>query len=190
MHNRTFFTSDLHFGHDREFIWKERGFGSIDEMNETIVKNWNSVVSEGDDVYVLGDLMLGGPEYYSKGLELIGRLNGNLHVIAGNHDTDKRNELYKTLPNVVSVLHAERLKWNGYHFWLSHFPSNTSNLEKESLKQMTINISGHTHSKSKFYKDMPYIYNAAVDAHDCTPVSVEEVISDIKDKIKECKNFL
>lgn len=190
MTNKIFFTSDLHFGHNREFIYKERGFDSIDDMNEAIIKNWNSVVSECDDVYVLGDLMLGGPEYHVKGIELIKRLNGRIHVIAGNHDTDRRIELYKTLPNVVSVLQAERIKWNGYHFWLSHFPANTSNLEKETLKQVTINISGHTHSKSKFYKDIPYIYNAAVDAHNCTPVSVEEVISDIKEKIEECKTFL
>lgn len=190
MSNRIFFTSDLHFGHNREFIWKERGFSSMDEMNETIVERWNNTVSSDDDVYVVGDLMLGGSEYHEKGLELIKRLNGNIHIIAGNHDTDKRIELYKTLPNVVSVLHAERLKWNGYHFWLSHFPADTSNLEKESLKQVTINISGHTHSKHKFHKDIPYIYNVAVDAHNCTPVTVDEVITDIKEKIEECKKLL
>ena len=33
-------TSDLHFGHDREFIWKARGFNSIEEMNETIIQKW------------------------------------------------------------------------------------------------------------------------------------------------------
>ena len=49
-----FLTSDLHFNHDREFVWKVRGFTSVQEMNETIVKNWNSVVNPDDDVYVLG----------------------------------------------------------------------------------------------------------------------------------------
>lgn len=190
MANKIFFTSDLHFNHNREFIFNERGFSSINEMNEAIVNNWNNVVEDNDDVYVLGDLMLGGSEGSETGVNLIKRLNGRIHIVIGNHDTDRRIELYKTIPSVVSVSHAERLKWNGYHFWLSHFPANTSNLEKETLKQVTINISGHTHSKSKFYKDIPYIYNCAVDAHDCTPVSVEEVIKDIKEKIEECKSYL
>lgn len=187
---KIYFTSDLHFNHNREFIWGDRGFSSVEEMNETIIKNWNNTVTNDDDVYVVGDVMLGGGDSHEKGLGLIKQLNGKIHIIAGNHDTDRRIELYKTLSNVVSVTHAERLKWNGYHFWLSHFPSNTSNLSKETLKQMTINISGHTHAKSKFYKDIPYIYNVSVDAHNCTPVSVEDVIIDIKEKIEECKSYL
>ena len=28
--------SDLHLGHDREFVWKKRGFSSCEEMNNTI----------------------------------------------------------------------------------------------------------------------------------------------------------
>lgn len=187
---KIYFTSDLHFNHNREFVWGSRGFSSIVEMNETIIRNWNNIVSNDDDVYVAGDIMLGGADGYESGIELIKQLNGKIHIVAGNHDTDKRIELYKTLPNVVSVSQAERLKWNGYHFWVSHFPADTSNLCKETLKQMTINISGHTHSNSKFYKDIPYIYNVAVDAHNCTPVSVEEVIYDINEKIEECKSYL
>ena len=54
-----FLTSDLHFGHNKEFIYKVRGFNSIEEMNEAIIERWNSVVNNDDDVYVLGDLMLG-----------------------------------------------------------------------------------------------------------------------------------
>lgn len=187
---KIFFTSDLHFNHNRGFIFADRGFSSVEEMNNAIVNNWNFTVFDDDDVYVLGDLMLGGSENMEKGLELIKSLNGRIHVIIGNHDTDKRIEAYKTLENVVSVAHAERLNWNGYHFWLSHFPANTGNLEKETLKQVTINLSGHTHSKHKFYKDIPYIYNVSVDAHDCTPVLVDDIIEDIYRKIDECKELL
>lgn len=41
-----YLTSDLHFGHDREFIWKVRGFSSIDEMNEVYVDKWNSLITD------------------------------------------------------------------------------------------------------------------------------------------------
>ena len=59
MSEQIYVTSDLHFGHDREFIWKVRGYDSVDEMNEDYVHKWNITVDNDDDVYVLGDLMLG-----------------------------------------------------------------------------------------------------------------------------------
>ena len=49
-------TSDLHFGHDREFIWKARGYNSIEEMNEDYVHKWNITVNDEDDATV-GDLI-------------------------------------------------------------------------------------------------------------------------------------
>ena len=33
-----YFTSDLHLGHDREFIYKDRGYDNIREMSEDIRK--------------------------------------------------------------------------------------------------------------------------------------------------------
>lgn len=87
--------------HNREFIYKPRGFDSVDEMNDTIIANHNNVVKPEDDVYLLGDLLLGGPDNLEKGLEMIRSLNGRLHLVRGNHDTDKRWEAYAALPNVV-----------------------------------------------------------------------------------------
>lgn len=181
------FTSDLHLGHDRAFIYGPRGFKTIQDMNEAIETRWNNTVKPGDEVYILGDLMLGDN---SQGLEILDRLEGNLHIIRGNHDSDTRIELYKTLPSVVEICDAKFLKIEGYHFYLTHFPCLTGNLEKEALKQMTLNLSGHTHSKDRFYMDLPYVYNVAMDAHNCFPVSFEEVATDMKDKIIECKEFL
>jgi len=183
-----YFTSDLHFFHDREFIWKPRGFKDVNEMNVEIEKRWNALIGEDDHVYILGDLMLGGAS--NKGMDILKRLNGNLHIVIGNHDTDNRISLYRTLPNVKSITYAAKVRYEGYKFYLTHFPSMTGNLEKESLKQMTLNLSGHTHSKSKFYNDIPYIYNVAVDAHDCRPVAIEQIIKDMNDKVEECKEQL
>ena len=53
-----YLTSDLHFCHNREFLYKPRGFDSVWDMNKVIVESWNKVVGADDDVYVLGDLML------------------------------------------------------------------------------------------------------------------------------------
>ena len=52
-------TSDLHFSHERDFVYGPRGFKSAQEMNETIISVWNRLIKPDDDVYVLGDLFVG-----------------------------------------------------------------------------------------------------------------------------------
>ena len=185
---KIYFTSDLHFGHDREFIWGPRGFTSVHEMNEAIVNNWNSIVNPEDDVYVLGDLMLGNNE---TGIGFIKRLKGHIHVIRGNHDSDVRIKKYNYCTNIKEITEGQYLKCGEYTFYLNHFPTFTSNLEKDSsLKHHLINLFGHTHQKTNFYEDIPFMYHVGVDSHNNTPVSVEEIIADIQKKVEECKKFL
>lgn len=176
-------TSDWHFNHDREFIWKPRGFTSVQEMNTEIVRRHNEVIKPEDTVYILGDVMLGGQD--ESGLEFIKAVNGNKIIIAGNHDTDRRRELYQSRLN-IPVHDALRIRHNGYHLYLSHFPTLTSNLEKESLKQCTINAYGHTHQTTNFFEDRPFMYHVGVDSHNCYPVSIEQAIADMKLKVQEC----
>ncbi len=180
------FSSDTHFGHDKEFIWKVRGFNSCEEMNETIIERWNERVEDGDDVWHLGDIMLGSYDNIS----YLVRLKGRIHIVYGNHDTANRINLYNAAPNVVAAGWADYQKINGYHFYMSHFPTITSNLEKESLKQCTLNLYGHTHQKTNFYLDYPFMYHVGVDSHDCAPVSAEQIIQEMKEKVENCKSFL
>ena len=179
-----YFTSDLHFCHNKPFLYEPRGFTNIEDMNAAIVKNWNNKVSDEDEVYVLGDLMLVDNV---KGVELLQSLKGKIHVILGNHDTNTRIEIYKNLPNVVEVVYATTLKWNNYRFYLSHYPTITSNFHEnqKKLKYRIINLYGHTHQKGNFY-DLtisPCIYHVGVDSHNCAPVSIEEIIEEISQYI-------
>ena len=185
--NKVFLTSDLHLAHDREFIYRPRGFNSVEEMNQAIIHNWNSIVDEKDVVFILGDLMLGDN---ASGIKMIEQLNGLFYLIRGNHDTDTRIELYRKLDNCVEIYDAKYLKYNGYHFYLTHYPCLTGNLHKETLKQMTLNLHGHTHAQTPFFYDLPFCYNVGVDAHNCMPISFEQVIEDMKNKVEECKSFL
>ena len=178
-----YFTSDLHFCHDREFLFKPRGFSTIEDMNQAVVENWNNVINETDDVYVLGDLMLNDND---EGMRLLSSLKGNIHIILGNHDTNTRIKLYKELPNVKEIVYATIIKYNKYRFYLSHYPTYTGNLENGHLSEMLINLYGHTHQKTNFYNDMPFMYHIGLDSHNNTPVSVEEVIEDCRNKVKEC----
>ena len=149
-------------------------------MNKAIVENWNAIVQPEDDVYVLGDLMLGGDQVNQDSLSLIKSLKGNIHIILGNHDTDNRIELYNNLYNVVSISYAERLRYEGFTFFLCHFPVLCSNISDKRLKNRTICLCGHTHTKDKFVDmDKGYIYHVELDAHDMKPVSIDEIIKDI-----------
>lgn len=171
-----YFSSDPHFNHNKDFIFSERGFSSIEEMNETIIKNYNSIITDEDDLYILGDLCLGDLE---EGKKCISQLNGKIHIVLGNHDTDNRIEMYKTLPKVVEIKEAIRLKYKKYHFFLTHFPCLTGNLQKETLKQMTLNLYGHTHQTTNFYENNFFMYHVGCDSHNCTPILLEDIIDEM-----------
>lgn len=176
-------TSDLHLAHNKEFLYKPRGFDSVEAMNEAVLKNWNNRVSNDDEVYCLGDLVLSNTE---KGIELIKQLNGKIHIIRGNHDSDNRIILYKELPNVVEVVDAKYLKYNGYRFFMTHYPCMTDTLQNYGgLKNCLCNLYGHTHQKTNFYNEIPFIYHVGMDSHNCTPVSIDEVIRDMEAKVEE-----
>ena len=57
---QTHFTADTHFNHANIIRYCRRPFGSVREMNEALVSNWNRVVAEDDVVYHLGDFGFGG----------------------------------------------------------------------------------------------------------------------------------
>ena len=180
-----------HFNHDREFIWKARGFDSVVDMNNAIIERHNAVVAPDDDVYVLGDLCLGGAGMTQVNQALISQMNGRIHVVLGNHDTPARAEMYTLFcDNVVEVVYATMIHYRGYHFYLSHYPTLTANLEKESLKQCTINLYGHTHQYSNFYEGIPFMYHVGCDSHNCTPVLLDDAIEEMKQEVIKCKEQL
>lgn len=73
---------------------------------------------------------------------------------------------------------------------MSHYPTITANLEKESIYQCEINLYGHTHQQSSFYYDLPYMYHIGLDSHNCYPVLLDDIIIEIKKEIEQCKKFL
>lgn len=77
-----FYISDLHLGHKNILAFDNRPFFSLEEMTETIISNWNSVVSKNDSVYVLGDMFWNNAEIPI----VLPRLNGVKYLIKGNHD--------------------------------------------------------------------------------------------------------
>lgn len=87
--SRTFFIADTHFGEDNIRRYENRPFESVDEMDASLIKNWNSAVSSDDEVYVLGDF---GAD--KKEADILSKLNGIKYLVKGNHDIYS-NEYYR-----------------------------------------------------------------------------------------------
>ena len=66
---KTFFIADTHFGHKNIIKYCNRPFANIEEMNETLIENWNKAVSAEDAVYILGDFA------YCTSIYITGRMN-------------------------------------------------------------------------------------------------------------------
>ena len=174
--SKIWFTSDTHFCHDKEFVWKNRGYSSVEKMNIDLINKWNASVEYDDTVYHLGDVMLNNND---EGIKILSRLNGNIHIILGNHDTEKRKMLYESIPmNVVDVLYADLFHVNKHRtFFLSHYPSLVANFDDN---KRVWNLSGHTHTTDRFALKQNQVYNVGIDAHDGYPVQLEEIIEDLR----------
>ncbi len=79
----TFFTADLHLGHENVIKYAGRPFASAAEMDKSLVENWCRVVANNDIIYVLGDVALCHPD---RAFSIVRNLPGQKHLIFGNHD--------------------------------------------------------------------------------------------------------
>jgi calcineurin-like phosphoesterase family protein len=182
------FSSDLHFSHDREFVWKERGFKNVGEMNITLIDNFNSIIHPGDTLYLLGDNWLNCS--VEEGIALLRQIRcEDIRFIRGNHDSPTRWEALKEVGMPIGW--AEMIKYQGYHFYLSHYPTLTSNMDEGTpLKARVLNLYGHTHQNTNFYNENPLMYHVGMDSHNCYPISLDSIIEEIKEKTNECLSFL
>lgn len=89
------FSSDSHFGHFNIIKHCKRPFKSIMEMDQTIITRWNEKISPTDTVYHLGDFAWNPMVARA----VLGKLNGTIHLIRGNHDK-------RTLKKGVELLFA------------------------------------------------------------------------------------
>lgn len=157
-----FFTSDTHWHHKNIIDYCKRPFSSVEEMDEILVQNWNSVVKPQDKIYHLGDVFF--PKKTSSDC-IFSRLNGTKILILGNHDNGKDQQLHKWFKRIYSYRILPDLR-----VMLSHIP-----VQEESIQRKCIlNIHGHTHEKGS--PKGPY-RSACVELWDYTPVAYESIIS-------------
>jgi len=178
---KTFFTSDLHFFHANVINFCKRPFGSVEQMNEALIKNWNDVVGVDDDVWFLGDFSFG---LYDETAITLLRLNGTKHLVVGNHDRKGRAaKLFNRDWGAFFVDKNDyvRLKVDGHKFVLCHFPF-------ASWERGYINLHGHLHSLEG-YKNKYRQWDVGVDANNYTPLLLEDAVKRAEEGEKPIDNF-
>ena len=154
-------------------------------MNEALVENWNKVVKSNDDVYHLGDIALSDT---TAAILYIQRLNGKIHWLRGNHDSDNRQlEIVWHCPNIVEFgKWANILKDGKRRIYMSHYPTLTSNYDEKHFSQHVLSLHGHTHQRTNWLDPKnPFLYHVGLDSHNNTPVHIDEVITDIRQRWEE-----
>jgi hypothetical protein len=83
---KTWFTADTHFGHSNIIRHCTRPFGTVEEMDASLIATWNAVVRKDDDIWHLGDFAYRAAKAPA---DYLRRLNGRKHFVWGNHDTEQ-----------------------------------------------------------------------------------------------------
>jgi len=185
-----FFISDTHFCHSNILKFTDdsgnliRGgkFSSIEEMNETMIQNWNAVVKPQDKVYHLGDVFV-GVQHQDVATAIMTRLNGHKALYLGNHDHIKQPAYHKF--RYIELWSGGRFK--PHNFVCSHIP-----LRPDQMRNGEYNVHGHIHQnlvqKPLEYGDGPvpeydpHYINVCVEHTNYTPVAFEDIIARIKQR--------
>ncbi len=117
--SKTFFSSDLHLGHENIINYCNRPFADQRSMNTHILSNFNSVVGEQDQLWLLGDIA------FTKDTceDFLCKLKcNNINIIWGNHDHQQIRSVIKKHPKVKFHAYAHVLGINGYKLMLCHYP--------------------------------------------------------------------
>ena len=168
------FTSDLHLNHMNILKYEpiSRPFDTVEEMNETLIGNWNACVKDDDTVFILGDLCMG---INDDAAALVNRLKGKKILIRGNHDTTPRRKIFEEECG-IEIHDIYYLPYKGRYFVLCHFP-----IANEEFMEMmrrdnseVIMLYGHVHSNAPCgYVDGTF--HVGVDSNGLAPVSIEEI---------------
>ena len=190
---KVFFTSDLHFGHANVIRFDGRPFETVEEMNEELIKRWNNKVSPGDLVYVLGDFVWKAAANYL--VDILKRLNGQIILIAGNHDTHivkngKAKKMFAAIKHYddicVTLENGETRRCILSHYFMPLYNGHYYN---------AIHLHGHSHNTEEHNTELEIaqwlkekghnlqIYNVGCMHWNYEPVTLDEILG-VEDGVK------
>lgn len=185
-----FFTSDTHFGQMYALRFGKRPFDSVEEMNEGLIRRWNETVPQDGIVFHLGDF--GKPQWRILH-NIAHQLNGEIHLILGNHDQDDINAWM--LGRFESVSRQKEIIVDGQPIILNHYPL----LCFGGAYDGTWQLFGHVHTGPEGLRGMdahrlvhlhPHQYDVGVDNNDLRPVSFYQIKSIMEKQLEEARNAL
>lgn len=162
-----YFTSDTHFGQERTLVLSKRPFVNVEEMDRTIINNWNTIVKDDDIVFHLGDF---------GNYETVKQLNGTIFLILGNYERKDIEEGKITLdylehigiqviPDNEQITHYIPETEEKICMQLQHEPS--------KCDKNVFNLFGHIHGRQMIKK---FGLDVGVDCHHFKPISIEDVL--------------
>lgn len=163
-----FLIADTHIDHTNIIEYCNRPFHTIEEMNETIINNWNETIKKDDIVFFLGDLTCGMNARPSD--NILKKLNGEIYYILGNHDF-----LIKPIKTYRFLI----LKKGRKEILLIHDPKHVP----KSWKKWTI----HAHHHNNHPKQFPFLnkknkhMNISIENTDYKPISLKKILELTKD---------
>ena len=179
------FTSDSHFNHanilkftDWDKVTPIRpGFKNVNDMNEVLIENWNSVVKNGDKVYHLGDVAFGNVADFGP---IMRRLNGSKRLLLGNHDKFDIGVYRSWFQKVGVTRHFKESK----SFICSHYPMHPDSVNTTRDGTDVYNVHGHIHQNTvtqhgSKVPDRRYI-NICVEKTNYTPINLDQLLSLMK----------
>ena len=126
--------SDTHWGHDNIIRYCDRP----QYHEQLMIANWRRRIKKNGTVLHLGDLMMGGDDYFDyfkKNLAPL--LTGNKYIILGNHD--KRKYDYESIG--FTVVKPFTIKYRNHTISFDHYPKLFKNNQDDY-----IHVHGHIHN--------------------------------------------
>ncbi|WP_448146998.1 metallophosphoesterase family protein [Labrys miyagiensis] len=162
--SKLFLTADTHFGHESIIRLCKRPFDNLEAMDEALITRWNSKVAPNDVVYHLGDISFRAGKPAETYLE---RLNGQIHLVIGNHDDREKLEAAGRLRSISDI---KEIAWNGQRIVLCHYPMR----EWPGAWRGAWHLFGHVHGNLD-NAPLGYSLDVGVDSHGYAPLSINEV---------------
>ena len=162
-----YFTADLHLGHRAVINMQNRPFADVEEMNRTIISNYNAIVGQDDTVYLLGDLC--HHLKVEEANEIISKLKGKKILIKGNHDKQYDMSLFEEITDFKTI------SANGIYIAMMHYPM----LSWPKSHHGSLQLHAHVHGRredNEANRDAGILrYDVGVDANNYCPVSIHQI---------------
>lgn len=206
-----FWTSDLHIGHTNIIDFCGRPFyedtvvhfalgdaevtvPDVDAMNQALLDNYNDLVRPTDEVWFVGDLVMGR---FETTIEFMRQFHGDKYLVPGNHDRCHKmfpkwrrfQPYYEAVgftvldSQVITTVADQSVK-------VCHFPYRFTHVSDDRYSGLRPDdegdwlIHGHTHDTEKVDYATRSIH-VGVDAWSYAPVPESEIEKIILDEVRE-----